>query len=49
MSWLTVFGVRGDSKGVGTIELVTAALLVIASCIAVASALGAAMASGTLC
>jgi reactive chlorine resistance protein C len=47
MSWLTVFGVRGEAKVVGTIELVTAALLIIGSSIPVASALGAAMASGT--
>jgi uncharacterized membrane protein YkgB len=47
MSWLGVFGVRGEAKIVGTIELTTAALLVIGSMIPFASALGAALASGT--
>jgi uncharacterized membrane protein YkgB len=47
MSWLGVFGVRGEAKIVGSIELTTAALLVIGSTVPVASALGAALASGT--
>jgi uncharacterized membrane protein YkgB len=47
MSWLGRFGVRGEAKIIGTIELTTAALLIIGSMIPVASALGAAMACGT--
>ena len=47
MSWLGVFGVRGEARVVGTIELTTAAALIIGSTIPVVSALGAAMASGT--
>src|ERR1700744_6277482 len=47
MSWLGVFGVRGEAKIVGSIELTTAALLIIGSMIPVASAAGAALASGT--
>ena len=43
MSWLTVFGVRGEAK----IELTTAAVLIIRSVIPIASALGAAMARAT--
>ena len=39
MSWLGVFGVRGEAKIVGSIELTTAALLVIGSTVPVASAL----------
>src|SRR5258708_34690718 len=44
MSWLGVFGVGGEAKIVGTIELTTAAALIVGS---VASALGAAMAFAT--
>jgi uncharacterized membrane protein YkgB len=47
MSWLGVFGVRGEARVVGTIELTTAAALIIGSVVPVISALGAAMASGT--
>jgi len=47
MSWLGVFGVTGEARVVGTIELVTAAALIIGSVIPVVSALGAAMASVT--
>jgi uncharacterized membrane protein YkgB len=47
MSWLGVFGVRGQAKFVGTIELLTAAALIIGSVVPVASALGAALASAT--
>jgi reactive chlorine resistance protein C len=47
MSWLGVFGVRGEAKVVGSIELTTAALLIIGSMVPMASALGAALASGT--
>jgi reactive chlorine resistance protein C len=47
MSWLGVFGVRGEAKVVGTIELVTAALLIVGAAVPFASALGAALASAT--
>jgi uncharacterized membrane protein YkgB len=47
MSWLGVFGVRGEAKVVGTIELVTAATLIIGAVVPFASALGAALASMT--
>src|SRR6266478_3166060 len=47
MSWLGVFGVRGEAKIVGTIELTTAAALIIGSVIPTVSALGAAMACAT--
>jgi uncharacterized membrane protein YkgB len=47
MSWLSVFGVGGEAKIVGTIELTTAAALIVGSVNPVASALGAAMACAT--
>ncbi|SDR59194.1 Uncharacterized membrane protein YkgB [Rhizobiales bacterium GAS113] len=47
MSWLSVFGVAGQAKIVGTIELTTAAVLIIGSVNPLASALGAAMACAT--
>jgi uncharacterized membrane protein YkgB len=47
MSWLGVFGVRGEAKIVGSIELLTAAALIIGAFVPVISALGAALASGT--
>jgi uncharacterized membrane protein YkgB len=47
MSWLSVFGVGGEATIVGTIELTTAAALIIGSVIPTASALGAAMACAT--
>ena len=47
MSWLGVFGVRGEAKMIGTIELTTAAILTIGSVIPIASAAGAAMACAT--
>jgi len=47
MSWLGVFGVRGQAKMIGTIELTTAAILIIGSVIPIASAAGAAMACAT--
>jgi uncharacterized membrane protein YkgB len=47
MRWLGVFGERGEAKIIGTIELTTAAVLILGSVIPVASALGAAMASAT--
>jgi uncharacterized membrane protein YphA (DoxX/SURF4 family) len=42
MSWLSVFGLRGEAKIVGTIELTTAAALIVGSVIPTAFALGAA-------
>jgi reactive chlorine resistance protein C len=47
MSWLSVFGVRGEAKIIGTIELTTAAVLIIGSVIPMASAVGAVMACFT--
>lgn len=47
MSWPGIFGVRGEAKIVGTIELITAALLIVGSVAPVVSALGAAFASVT--
>ena len=47
MRWLGVFGERGEAKIIGTIELTTAAVLILGSVIPVASALGAAMACAT--
>src|SRR5258705_6648201 len=47
VSWLSVFGVRGEARIIGTIELTTAAVLIIGSVIPLASAVGAAMACGT--
>ena len=47
MRWLSVFGVRGEAKIVGTIELTTAAVLIIGSVIPLASGVGAAMACAT--
>src|SRR5262245_30932711 len=46
-SWLSVFGVRGEARIIGTIELTTAAILIIGSVVPVASAVGAAMACAT--
>src|SRR5260370_38768868 len=48
MSWLSVFGVGGEAKIGGTIELTTAAALIIGSVNPVASALGPAMACAPL-
>ncbi len=47
ISWLTTFGVIGEARIIGTIELVTATLLVVGSSKPLASALGAALATGT--
>jgi reactive chlorine resistance protein C len=47
MSWLKVFGVRGEAKVIGSIELTTAAALIIGAAIPIASAVGAAMACAT--
>jgi len=44
VSWLGVFGPRGEAKIIGTIELATAAALIVGSAIPLASVLGAAMA-----
>jgi len=45
--WLGMFGERGEAKFIGTIELTTAAVLIIGSVIPIASAVGAAMACVT--
>jgi uncharacterized membrane protein YkgB len=45
--WLGVFGERGEARIIGTIELTTAAVLIIGSVIPVASAVGVAMACVT--
>jgi uncharacterized membrane protein YkgB len=47
MSWLGVFGVYGQAKVVGTIELLTATALIVGAAVPLASVLGAAMASAT--
>jgi uncharacterized membrane protein YkgB len=47
MRWLRVFGVRGEAKIIGKIELTTAAVLILGSVIPIASAVGAAMACAT--
>ena len=47
MGWLSAFGVRGEAKIIGTIELTTATVLIIGSVIPIASAGDAAMACGT--
>jgi uncharacterized membrane protein YkgB len=47
ISWLSMFGVLGEARIIGTIELVTAVLLIVGSVNPIASALGAALASGT--
>jgi uncharacterized membrane protein YkgB len=47
MSWLGVFGVRGEARILGSIELTTATLLALGARFPLASALGGAMATGT--
>lgn len=47
MSWLGIFGVIGEARIIGTIELATAAALIIGSVNPIASALGAAMGCAT--
>jgi reactive chlorine resistance protein C len=47
VSWLGVFGVRGEARIIGTIELTTAAILIIGAVVPIASAVGAAMACVT--
>ena len=41
MGWLRVFGVRGEAKISGTIDLTTAAVLILGSVIPIASAVAA--------
>jgi uncharacterized membrane protein YkgB len=47
ISWLGYFGTIGEARIIGTIELTTAAILIVGSRVRAASALGSAMASGT--
>jgi reactive chlorine resistance protein C len=47
MKWLSMFGGRGEAKIIGTIELTTAAALIVGSVIPIVSAVGAAMACAT--
>ena len=47
VSWLSVFGVRGEAELLGVVELCTAALLAAGAFDAVASALGSLMGVGT--
>jgi reactive chlorine resistance protein C len=47
ISWLAVFGVVGEARIIGAIELVTAVLLIAGSVVPIASTIGAAMAALT--
>ena len=47
VSWLSVFGIRGEADVLGTVELTTAALLVAGAFIPMLSALGSLMGIGT--
>jgi uncharacterized membrane protein YkgB len=47
VSWLSVFGVRGEADLLGTIELTTAALLAAGAFVPILSALGSLMGIGT--
>lgn len=47
VSWLSIFGIRGEAYLLGSIELTTAALLVAGAFIPVLSALGSLMGAGT--
>jgi uncharacterized membrane protein YkgB len=47
VSWLSVFGIRGEANLLGIVELTTAALLVAGAFIPLLSALGALMGMGT--
>jgi uncharacterized membrane protein YkgB len=47
VSWLSVFGVRGEANLLGTIELSIAVLLTAGSVIPILSAIGSLMAAGT--
>jgi uncharacterized membrane protein YkgB len=49
VSWLSVFGVRGEADLLGVIELTTAALLATGAFNPIASAIGALMGIGTFC
>jgi uncharacterized membrane protein YkgB len=49
VSWLSVFGVRGEADLLGVIELATAALLAAGALNPIASAVGASMGVGTFC
>lgn len=47
VSWLSIFGIRGEAYLLGTVELTTAALLVAGAFIPMLSALGSLMGIGT--
>ena len=47
VSWLSIFGIRGEAYLLGTIELTTAALLVAGAFVPILSALGSLMGIGT--
>src|SRR3984893_362251 len=47
VSWLSIFGIRGEAYLLGTIELTTAALLTAGAFIPILSALGSLMGIGT--
>jgi len=49
VSWLSIFGVRGEANLLGVIELTTAALLAAGAFNPIASAVGALMGTGTFC
>jgi uncharacterized membrane protein YkgB len=49
VSWLSIFGVRGEADLLGVIELMTAALLAVGAFSPIASAVGALMGIGTFC
>jgi uncharacterized membrane protein YkgB len=49
VSWLSIFGVRGEADLLGVIELMTAALLAVGVFSPIASAVGALMGIGTFC
>jgi uncharacterized membrane protein YkgB len=47
VSWLSIFGIRGEAYLLGTIELTTAAVLAVGAFIPILSALGSLMGIGT--
>ena len=49
VSWLSIFGVRGEADLLGIVELTTAALLAAGAFNPIASAIGALMGIGTFC
>jgi uncharacterized membrane protein YkgB len=49
VSWLSIFGVRGEADLLGTIELTIAALLAVGAVSPIASAIGALMGIVTFC